>query len=251
MQHPTSRAWLAGASFLLIALGSTASGAGSSVVTAAAISLNQDQSAAFLHAMSVNDDKWLKSLHGMTPDAVTRILSFRKGGKSFSSLSQVREVSGLSTEQFDNVQKGYLDAEFAPEDAIGGAPVPAQERPSTPPAAQRTRRGRMGTAQPGQRATPDATPKAPAAPALDLEVKGGYYSILPGYDLEKLDPQKRRIFLDKINSEQCSCGCSNDTLGECLVNDPGCQVVKARVRKVYTDIFGSAPPAPAGSGAAH
>ena len=87
--------------------------------------------------------------------------------------------------------------------------------------------------------------------ALNLEVKSGYFSILPGYDLEKLDPQKRKIFLDKINSEKCSCGCSNDTLGACLVNDPGCQVVKARVKKVYTNIFGSSPPAPATTDAAH
>ena len=77
---------------------------------------------------------------------------------------------------------------------------------------------------------------------LDLEVQGNYYSILPGYDLSSLSEAKRKVFLDMVNREKCTCGCQGETLGWCLVNDPGCPVVKARVRKVYTDVVGTAPP---------
>jgi len=231
--------------------GGTGATAGSSVVTAREVTLKANESAAFLLAMSTSDEKVLKSLPGMPPDAATRILAYRKGGKSFSSLSQVREVLGLSSEEFDGVLKRFKEFAFSPEDPTGGGPLSANSNPSTPSNADRGRRGAAGAAQKGQPGTPNAPPPAAGGSGLDLEVKAGYYSMLPGYDLEKLDPDKRKRFLDTINREKCSCGCTDDTLGSCLVNDPGCPVVKARVKKLYTDVFGSPPPASAGSTAAH
>ncbi|HXI01874.1 MAG TPA: hypothetical protein VNI57_01745, partial [Candidatus Saccharimonadales bacterium] len=82
----------------------------------------------------------------------------------------------------------------------------------------------------------------PTGGGLDLEVQGNYYSILPGYDLSNLPEEQRKAFLDTINTQMCTCGCKGETLGYCLVNDPGCVVVKARVRKIYKDITGKDAP---------
>jgi hypothetical protein len=73
-------------------------------------------------------------------------------------------------------------------------------------------------------------------------VRPGFYAKLPGYEnLDQLDPIKKKEFLEMVNHEMCTCGCSGETLAFCLVNDPACPVVKARVRKVYEDVTGHPP----------
>jgi hypothetical protein len=244
MHRTNARSWLAAASILFVALS-----AGPSVVTARAATLKPAQADLLLHGLSTGDEKFLKNLPGMTPEAAAKILEFRKTGKSFSSLPQAREVSGLSAEQFNKLQDHYARLEVAPEDSIGW--VPGSTAPPPDLHTDRGKRGSAAASSKSQSPDPNAAAKAPAGGALDLEVKMGYYSILPGYNLENLDPQKKKLFLDTINNEKCSCGCSNDTLGFCLVNDSSCQVVRARVRKVYTDIFGAPPQAPKEGDGAH
>ena len=214
---------------------------------ALAVSLNPDQTKMFISAMSKTGEKDLKALPGITPDAISKIVEFRKGGKPFSSVSQVKEISGLNSQAFDKVLEFYARMTVSPEDVIGGPGV------TVPPTADSRRApvGRRATAgYSGKTGPPPATASA-ETPKLDLDVQASYYSVLPGYDLAKVDPDKKKRFLDTINSETCNCGCSGETLGYCIVNDPGCPVVKSRVRKIYGDIVGAAPGAPAGSGAGH
>ena len=64
-----------------------------------------------------------------------------------------------------------------------------------------------------------------------------FYSALPGFpDLDKLDPLVRKEFLEAVNREKCACGCQNETVAWCLVNDKSCPVVKSRAKKIYDEI---------------
>ena len=63
-----------------------------------------------------------------------------------------------------------------------------------------------------------------------------YYTDLPGLDLAALAPRQKEKFLQRVNSELCTCGCKNDTLAKCYVNDPRCPMVKGVVQKIYEDI---------------
>lgn len=114
-------------------------------------------------------------------------------------------------------------------------------------------------------ATPSKTeaPKAPGTPAAtssnDVEyaperaagaVKGvpaptntapivavaNYFTDLPGLDLTNLQPRQKERLLQRVNSELCTCGCRNDTLARCYVNDPRCPVVKGMVQRVYDEV---------------
>jgi len=223
---------------------------GPGVAAAATPTLNKSQTAVLLGAMNRADEKSIEKLPGMTPGAASKVVAFRQGGKTFTSIDQVREVSGLDAAAFAKTMAFYGRYDFSLEDAdaAGGA-----EKVKPPTAGNRSRRASIGEPR-----KPDAPPAAgqTAPPAegglkLDLDVRSSYYSVLPGFDLEKVDQERKKVFLDTINKELCSCGCSGETLGYCLVNDPGCPVVKARVTKIYKDVFGSAPVAPGGSGASH
>lgn len=63
-----------------------------------------------------------------------------------------------------------------------------------------------------------------------------YFTELPGIDIAGLTRGQREKFLQRVNSEICSCGCKNDTLARCYVNDPRCPLVKGVVQKIYEDI---------------
>lgn len=63
-----------------------------------------------------------------------------------------------------------------------------------------------------------------------------YFTELPGIDIAGLKRGQREKFLQRINSEICSCGCKNDTLARCYVNDPRCPIVKPLVQKIYDEI---------------
>jgi hypothetical protein len=113
-------------------------------------------------------------------------------------------------------------------------------------------------------ATAEAPP-GPAAPAADQEpvaddpslrpeaaagaIKGvpaptntvpivavaNYFTELAGFDIAALKGRQREKFLQRVNSEMCTCGCKNDTLAHCYVNDPRCPVVKEMVQRVYDE----------------
>ena len=63
-----------------------------------------------------------------------------------------------------------------------------------------------------------------------------YFTELPGVDVAGLKRGQKEKFLQRVNSEICSCGCKNDTLAFCYVNDPGCRLVKTLVQKVYDEV---------------
>lgn len=115
----------------------------------------------------------------------------------------------------------------------------------------------QGAPTPGPGATPGPDQAAPPAyePELSPEqatgaVKGvpaptntapivavaNYFTDLPGIDLAALKPRQKEKLLQRVNSELCTCGCKNDTLARCYVNDPRCPVVKGMVQKVYDEV---------------
>ena len=77
---------------------------------------------------------------------------------------------------------------------------------------------------------PAATNTAP------IVAVANYYTELPGFDLSVLEKRQREGFLHRVNSEMCSCGCKNDTLARCLVNDQSCPLVKGMVQRVFDDV---------------
>jgi hypothetical protein len=69
-----------------------------------------------------------------------------------------------------------------------------------------------------------------------IEAVANYFAELPGFDLAPLGEKGRAKFLHRVNSELCTCGCKNDTLAFCLVNDPKCPQVKGQVQAVYDEV---------------
>ncbi|HXH27645.1 MAG TPA: hypothetical protein VNL37_01300, partial [Candidatus Polarisedimenticolia bacterium] len=63
-----------------------------------------------------------------------------------------------------------------------------------------------------------------------------YFTELPGVDLSSLRPRQKEKFLQRVNSEVCTCGCKNDTIAHCYVNDPRCPVVKGMVQRVLNEV---------------
>jgi thiol-disulfide isomerase/thioredoxin len=62
---------------------------------------------------------------------------------------------------------------------------------------------------------------------------------LPGVDLSKLTPEKKKLVLHRFNADTCTCGCKF-TLAQCRIWDSGCAVSKAATEKIITEV--SAPP---------
>ena len=69
-----------------------------------------------------------------------------------------------------------------------------------------------------------------------LTVRENYFMALPGIDLSTLTPKQKQRFLDRVNEEFCSCGCPNDTIARCLVNDPKCTTVRGLAEKILSDV---------------
>ena len=85
-----------------------------------------------------------------------------------------------------------------------------------------------------------ATGAVPGVPAptntAPITAVANYFTELPGFDIAALKPKQREKFLQHVNSEMCPCGCKNDTLARCHVNDPRCPVVRGMVQKVYDEV---------------
>jgi len=71
---------------------------------------------------------------------------------------------------------------------------------------------------------------------MPIVAVANYFTELPGIDVAGLKHGQKEKFLQRVNSETCSCGCKNDTLARCYVNDPGCRLVKSLVQKVYDEV---------------
>jgi hypothetical protein len=75
-----------------------------------------------------------------------------------------------------------------------------------------------------------------ATNSVPIVAVANYFTELPGIDVAGLKPGQKERFLQRVNSEICSCGCKNDTLAHCYVNDPHCRTVKTLVQKVYDEV---------------
>lgn len=62
-----------------------------------------------------------------------------------------------------------------------------------------------------------------------------HYDDLPGLDLKKLSPERRKRVIERANREICTCGCRGDTVARCLVKDPNCQLVKSLAKQIYEE----------------
>jgi hypothetical protein len=69
-----------------------------------------------------------------------------------------------------------------------------------------------------------------------VTVRENYFLDLPGFDLSTLTPKQKEKFLNRVNKELCTCGCPNDTVARCLVNDPKCPVVRGLAEKIFSEV---------------
>ena len=86
------------------------------------------------------------------------------------------------------------------------------------------------TASGGVEGIPAATNTAP------IVAIANFYADLPGFDMSSLTPAQKEKFLHRANSELCTCGCKNDTLAKCYVNDETCTVVRDTLKNVLAEI---------------
>ena len=181
-----------------------------------------------IKTVTTADKETLLATPGFKPDVVERIMAHRAAGKSFESLVHFRKVTKIASRDFNRILERYQATAMQQAVARGRRPVPDPKRP-----------GSAGDLQKPK--TPEGSQQPSAAGPIG-RVRPGYFANLPGYDhLDELDPLHKKAFLETINREHCSCGCLNETLAFCLVNDPGCPVVKARVKKIYDDITTKPP----------
>ncbi|MGH9797751.1 MAG: hypothetical protein ACRD5D_06290, partial [Candidatus Polarisedimenticolia bacterium] len=82
-----------------------------------------------------------------------------------------------------------------------------------------------------------AVPGVPAPTnTLPIVAVANYFTELPGIDIAGLKAKQRERFLQQVNSEMCPCGCKNDTLARCYVNDPRCPTVRGIVQTMYDEV---------------
>jgi len=129
--------------------------------------------------------------------------------------------------------------------SAGAAPA-AQTSPAPSPAAAATdaKNAEPSVSEPAADA-PELKPENAAgavrgvpAPTNNVPIVAvaNYFTELPGIDVAGLKRGQKEKFLQRVNSEICSCGCKNDTLARCYVNDPRCPLVKTLVQKVYDEV---------------
>ncbi len=187
-----------------------------------------------LKTVSTAPEKTLSTAPGLSAQVVAKIMAHRAAGGSFKTIDEFKKVTGISKQELIAALKPYREQATAVESVR--APVPDPPVPPSKAAAPVDRREKApvaGAALPGGPPTSSTETGGPIG-----EVRP-FYGILPGYDdLDKIDPALRKQFLEMVNREMCACGCTGETVAFCLVNDPGCPVVKARVRKIYEEIVG-------------
>ncbi len=117
----------------------------------------------------------------------------------------------------------------APSPAAPGTEAKNEEQPATDAAADAPEL-KPENAAGAVRGVPAPTNTVP------IVAVANYFTELPGIDVAGLKRGQKEKFLQRVNSEICSCGCKNDTLARCYVNDPRCPLVKTLVQKVYDEV---------------
>jgi hypothetical protein len=112
------------------------------------------------------------------------------------------------------------------------ATPPAQDaaKPATPAGSDDSQNYDPATAAGAVRGVPAPTNNG------SIEAVANYFADMPGFDLNSLGKHGKEKFLHRVNSEMCTCGCKNDTLAFCYINDPKCPVVKGMVQAVYDEV---------------
>lgn len=109
------------------------------------------------------------------------------------------DTGSTDTAAMDTGEKeaGNMDTTPAPE-------TDAQETPDTP---VETERAYRTVNDPNAVYTMD-----------DITMEGSYLKI----DLEDLTPEQLNRVIHRLRTEVCTCGCPDDPIDQCLVNDPAC-----------------------------
>ncbi len=188
---------------------------------------------AFLEMVRTAGDQRLRGINGFTENVIAKIMARRRSGVGFKNLVEFEKETGIAHESLINALKPFQDQEDQRALRMERKPIPAPGAPAD--AAQDPR---MRAKAPAQRGEAPAAPSASSAEGPIGSVRPHYYSKLPGFDdLDKADPAVRKEFLETVNRDTCTCGCEGETIAFCLVNDPGCPVIKARARKIYEDLL--------------
>lgn len=193
---------------------------------------------ALLKQINTAPEQTLKGTMALPEAVVSKIMAHRAGGKTFTSLLQVRSITKMAPQDMERLLLPYMDQE-------NQRAFEAQRKPVPEPASPGKAGGKLqhNTPANGQEKATGATEGAggtvtPTGTGPITAVRPGFYGKLPGYEgLDKIDPLKRTEFLETVNREFCTCGCKNETVAFCLVNDPTCPVVKSRAKKIYDDIM--------------
>jgi hypothetical protein len=106
------------------------------------------------------------------------------------------------------------------------------------PATQKTqtRPAKQGSKTAPQTQTAPTMVNQPVQSSGGVTVRENYFMQLPGIDLSTLTPKQKQRYLDRVNKELCNCGCPNETIAWCLVNDPGCPAVRGTAEKVLSEV---------------
>jgi hypothetical protein len=99
-----------------------------------------------------------------------------------------------------------------------------------------TRPAKQGSKSAPQTQTAPSVENQPVQSKEGVTIRENYFMELPGIDMSTLTPKQKQRYLDRVNQEFCNCGCPNDTIARCLVNDPKCATVRALAEKVLSEV---------------
>lgn len=153
--------------------------------------------------------------------ACAAVLSFCAGGVRNDEAPEASAAAGTAGEPASEAP--------APAQAANDPAAPFSPAAAAPPVVESVAYD-PATAVGAVKGVPDPSNTAP------IEAVANFFTDLPGFDLAALDAPRREKFLHRVNSEMCSCGCKNDTLAHCLINDPKCPTVKGLVQAVYDEV---------------
>jgi thiol-disulfide isomerase/thioredoxin len=85
---------------------------------------------------------------------------------------------------------------------------------------------------------PDAVIETIEAPRGRTLAGSALATEIPGVDLSALSPDRRRLALERLNAENCACGCGFTVAG-CRINDPSCQISLPLARKLVEELSNS------------
>jgi len=118
---------------------------------------------------------------------------------------------------------------------VGAGVLSAATDTKAPAKKTQTQPAKKGAKAPTQ--TQSAEPvNEPIQTKEGITVRENYFMDLPGIDLSTLTPKQKQRYLDRVNKEACTCGCPNDTIAHCLVNDPKCPTVRGLAEKVLSEV---------------